>query len=314
MKNVKPSLLTISVLVALFGGMTIGGTFAWLSMKPTSDAMQNRDSDGTEKVVGRDKKLTYFQEHYVNFGGNYARIPLKFCQAFYDFYTECGPDLPYMEIDLKQHPLPVSKILSAATDINHRIVYAEESTNKTSIGCPIPDLYSYEFKGGIKKLKNNESMWICGAIGSYIQELSPGGRYVRIETYGPAEASGFWLYDIDHDTLDSQTTHSRIVTFFSGEESNEDNYLVYLGGCENEALLTLGTFCEETLILRDNHSGKTVILTAVMNALEQKGIDLASVSQVHYSSQNGGTLYLRTGDIDRELTIKNFNKYFSDLK
>ncbi len=320
------------VIVSLVAGFVIGGALGWFVAKQGLDfqrtnssaviksgEVDNENNDERERQAFLDqqvdKNLSYFQEHYVGYGGHYARIPLKFCRADYDFYAECGFNLPYKEVDLRKIPLPADKILSAATDVNNYIVYAVDSGNKLPDGCRFPDLFVYDLKGKtVKKLKNDSAMWTCGAISSYIEEMSPGGRYIRIVATGPTSAGGYWLYDIEKDALDTQTAQSQFVAFFSGEESNRDNYVVYQAGCEKEELITMDTSCKSILTLRDNRSGKTVVLKSVEDALWKKEIYPTLFSEMRYSGANGGELYFGTGDIGRELTIKNFNSYIKELK
>lgn len=267
----------------------------------------------TPEVETPTEALTYFQKHYVNFGGLYARIPLKFCRSSFSFDTECEITQSYREIDLREHPLPVSEILSAATDVNNRIVFAKTSTNKDEIGCMVPDLYSYNLKGDFKKLKNDSSMWKCGAIGSYIESLSPGGRYARIVATGGTSAYGSWLYDVDNDVVDTQVVHSNFVAFLSSEEGDRDRYVLYLGGCEKEPYLSMFPECKQTLSLRDNRTGKAIAITPILDALKEKGIVAESITRASYSPDDD-ELYLGTEELAHDLLVPNFKRFFQGLE
>jgi hypothetical protein len=257
---------------------------------------------------------SYFQEHYVGFGGRFAHIPMTFCKADYNFYLECGVNLPNMEVDLQKNPLPVNKILSAATDINSKIVYALDSGNKLPNGCVFPDLFVYDLnENTTKKLLNDAAMWKCGAISPYIQSLSPGGRFVRIVASGPASAGGYWLYDIEKDALDVQTAQSKFVYFFSKESGTQDDYVIYFAGCEKEDLITEATTCSLSLTLRDNNTGKTIFLNSVEEALKKKGFGLEMITDMRYSWSNGGELYIGTDDRGRDITITDFDKVINTL-
>lgn len=297
----------------------IGCFVAWFSLRCTLGLCRTWNVDSTRietKVTenAETKSLSYFQKHYVSYGGRYVRIPEKFCLALYeDFSAECGIDLPYEEFDLQKHSFPVDKMQSAATDFNSVVAYAVDSGIKQENGCEYPDLYVYDIKTQqTKKLKNDPRMWICGAIQSNIRTVSPGGRYIRIEANGATSAGGTWLYDIQEDRLDEQTAQSQITSFFSGEESPADNYVIYLAGCEKEEILDMGSVCPSILTLRDNRSGKTVVLNSVMDALRKKGMNTWSNLNVQYV---GGTLVLSSReDLGSEVTIKDISTYLNAVK
>lgn len=324
-KSTSRILVPVSVAVFILG-IVIGGVSAWSLLITGRLANQTTSQDKNDSLKASEQnpsssELSYFQEHYVNLGGNYARIPLKFCSATMNFNAECEIAQSFIEVDLRKHPLPVAEIWSAATDANTRIAFAKTSNNKREDGCLIPELYTYDHKGmflndekgSFLKLKNDDSMWRCGAVGSSIESLSPGGRYIRIIAKGNTSAYGSWLYDIEKDIKDPQVIHSPFVTFISSGEANRDRYVLYLGGCEKEDLLSMFPECKQVLTLRDNESGKTIAITNVIDTLKKKGIAAENIIEASYS-EGEDELYLSTGDLTKDLLVTGFKRSLKGIE
>ncbi|GEM_PF-3488438 len=314
----------------LTAGIVIGGlTTVYLAGQSRNTAPNITSSEATQTKTGTAQKTaltsnsepTYFQEHYVGFGGKYVRIPERFCQAFGNFESECAGRDMYREFDLREISLPVDHITSAVTDHNTRIVYSVDSGIRKPNGCLVPDLYLNQFEDhpsqeeiGVRKLKNDPAMWKCGAIGSYIESLSPGSRYIHIAARGQTSASGDWLYDIKLDALDKETAHSPFYVYISADQETPDDFLLYYSGCQNEELMTIQNDCTYSLTLRDNVSGKTMRLTEIENALKKKGISLENVESIRYEMYNNHLLHFSNGDIDGGMTVSNIDRYLKELR
>ncbi len=311
-----PALLGIGLLVGI--ALTIpvctsyrqAGKSAVTSLTHTSSSYTNTD------------QLSSFELHYVNAGNRFARVPYQFCaldRPEDSMSNYCGPNQSSLEIDLQQHNLPIERIQSAVTDGNGRIVYAALTGIKKESGCDVPDLFAYDLATKqTKKLKNDESMWICGAAASSLFSLSQGGHYLKIVATGASEGERLWIYDIDKDRLDAELSGSRLAILFSlgADTSGDDPYALYVKGCSDGLIDPngIGENCVHSpaLMLRNNVSGKTAHLTSLEQELIRKGIDLHSVTEIRYSPGTGD-LYFATGDIGRDLTIKNFDKEIARL-
>lgn len=301
--------------IGLFIGIVLTVLVCAFSQQTRNSAVTTTPSP-TSSEVNADQ-LSSFELHYVNAGNRFARIPHRFCQLDRpenNLTTYCGPEQSFQEIDLQQHNLPVERIHSAVTDGNGRIVYVVLPDKHAERGCTVPDLFVYDVTTKQhKKLKNNESMWRCGAAASALSSLSQGGHYLIVTAAGPTEAGGQWAYNIDKAQLDAELSGSRLTTIFSlgADTSGDDPYVLYVKGCSDGLVdpSGIGEQCVHSpaLMLRNNTSGKTAHLTSLEQELIRKGIDLDSVTEMRYSPGTG-ELYFATGDIGKDLTIKSFDK------
>lgn len=286
MKNQRS--LYVPFLIVLFVGLMGGGSIVFVGQKMT-DLLYGR-SDQQSEISPIPQTLTAFQLHYVNQGGRFARIPLTYCnpdQPDASMTPYCGIEQSFLEVDLKIDPLPVEKIQSAITNGNGVVFYAVDSGKKFSNGCVFPDLYLYNLeKHEEKQLKNDPSMWHCGAASSHLSTTSPGGRYVFIVTSGASGGYDRWGYDLERDQIDPELTHARLVTIFSmGEDAqSEDRYALYLDACPD-----FDDSCKRapSIKIRNNLSGKIAEIKSLEILLKKKQVDVTSLQGMRYSLQDG---------------------------
>lgn len=258
-------------------------------------------------------KSTYFVDHFVNYGGEIVRIPNHFCKAIYDFSAECSPSIKYLEVNAKEYQLPIDKITSAATDFNNYIVYTVTDEEKADCAQKV---YSVDLVNKTTKVLNvPDDVFVCGAIGTNIESLSPGGRFVRFEATGLASAYGSWLYDIKENKLDTVTKHSHYHEFLDTKNPDErDRYVIFEAGCDELDIVTMGADCGmQKVLIRDNLSGNTANLDDLFNRDDYATCFARNPS---FSLDNKkDALYIYSGEcLGAENVINNFSDVLKSLE
>lgn len=266
----------------------------------------------TSGISASAESLSPFMAHYVGMGKRFVRIPSTFCpQEYYDdLHTigACQIGTASIEVDLKEHGLPVDSIVHAVTDGNGKIAYTvyKEESGKNS--CDRYDVYIYDLSSKeVKKIKNDSMMWICGAGASYLRAFSVGGRYLEIGSFG---THALWpqYYDLKNDRFDEEISrYPGLVYFFSLEESNEEQYTIYTEG-EKEFHGPNGMDRPYTLHLRDNGTGKSIRLESIERQLALHNVKLENIISIQYKYSNGTLTLWEEGLAGYVLTIPNFNR------
>ena len=258
-----------------------------------------------EKTPVETITISDFQRYYVGLQSLSARIPFKFCLPLYpdeDFTAVCGSSTESIEIDLKKHSLPVDRILSAVTN-GQEIIYAL-NVGRRDNGCFVPDLFSYNLATKVtRQLKNDPSIWTCGATRSQLFSLSPSGRYLEVVTVGVGPSTR-WTYDTTKDQIDGDLADAPYVYVFSpGEDTSaNDIYTLFIDGCLNESM---GCTKVQTLKVRNNESRISARLTSIEQQLKQQNIALSD-SRCITCTPSTNELRLSSNDMGQELIVKNF--------
>lgn len=300
----KQRSLLVPFLVVLLVGLVGGGAIVSVSQK--IPALFYTSTQEQPEVLPPNEPLSVFQLHYVSGGGRFARIPLTYCMFYpsdISMTRDCGLEQVFLEIDLAIDPLPVDKIHSATTDGNKTLVYAVDSGKRLPSGCVFPELYVYDLeKHEAKQLKNDPSIWRCGAAGSHLSSTSPGGRYAFIELSGASEGRGIWVYDMEKDQLDTELAKAGLVTVFAAgaDTQREDRYTLYVEGCYD---FDPGCEQESIIKIRNNISGKIARMTALETFLKKKGI--VHIQGMKYSLQDGSLSVWGDG-LGTNVTVANF--------
>ena len=279
---------------ATLGGLVMGA-FLWLSHAPFNRSTPLSVSPRTASAAT--STLSYFQQHYVNEGGRYARIPQKFCWDLDSARPNCDDDQSYLEIDTTNTPLPLDKIISAVSDLRSVIVYSVNSTTTTSDGCNTQDVYAYDILNkNTRKLTNDPSMWVCGASRSEIQSISDGGRYLAISTVGSSANARNWVYELSPNegisSYLSNVYRPNTTQYFSLDNSRGDGFVVYLG-CNKATTSTNSEDCRDDLGLYlvddgDGYFPNTIRLTSVEKQLKNKHIPLSEIVNMTVSQNDDG--------------------------
>ncbi len=309
------------------GGAVLGGAIFMLLARPllmkkmeiptVSTPSAATSSTAVATPSSPSSTFSYFQEHYVGQSGRYARIPQGFC---FEGARCGGQDGMSRTIDLQEIPLPIERVRSAVTDYNRVIAYAAHPEKEGGNPCAVPDLFIYEIgydlrTKGVRALKNDPSMWVCGASRSELTSITDGGRYLQIATVGQSGGARHWVYDIDKEQVDPELTNvyrSETTIYFSAEESNEDRFSMYVSGCSMSELMGDAS-CEQRLgiYLRNNTTGERVRLTRVESAWKNKGYALSDLRWMRYDNwTGGGTLKLNGDALGMDLTIQGFRAFF----
>ncbi len=286
----RSSIFIISILAGTILGVVLLGliTALFITEQPASEYSFVIPKQG-DTTSGSELKSTYFIDHYVNYGGKTARIPNVFCKADYDFAAECPPSITsYLEINLEEINLPIQNITGTATDFNNYIAYTVSSDKAE---CA-QKLFVYDLKNKTaKELNVPQEVFVCGAIGTHIKTLSPGGRFIQLEATGPASAYGSWIYDIEKDELVVSAKHSPYHVFLdTGNSEERDRYMVYQSGAEDFELVSMGLEYFPILSIRDNFTG---------NSQELKGV----LTHKDYNSCYSNSPYFKLDDKTKSLLI-----------
>jgi len=306
-KEHQSSIFFITILAGTILGVVLLGLIASFFVTDESASRYSFTIPQKDEAQTETLQSTYFIDHYVNYGGKTARIPNVFCKADYDFRAECPPSITsYLEINLEEINLPIQNITGAATDFNNYIAYtlASEKAECTQ------KLFVYDLKNKTaKELNVPQEVFVCGAIGTHIKTLSPGGRFIQLEATGPASAFGSWIYDIEKDELVESAKHSPYHVFLdTGNPEERDRYMVYQSGAEDFDIVEMGDEYNSAISIRDNFTGNSQELKGVLthkdysncySAFPNFRLDEKNTSLLISSSQCMGADDIVIGDMDK---------------
>jgi hypothetical protein len=313
----RSSIFIISILAGTILGVVLLGliTALFITEQPASQYSFITPKQNDGKPV-TELKSTPFTDHYVNYGGKTARIPLEYCDPIgHDFdsvYSLSVVDQRYIEINLEEHILPIENIDSIATnkrdraDKNGKIAYTVWDEDIWSAY-----LYGLETKQTTQlNIPQNATMF--GAVGTQIHKFSEGGRYIYFHTVGPSSAGKDFVYDTKSQSIIPQLNNNLIYEILD-LGTRDENIVIYYGGCENEDIITEGTVCGDGIYAINTNNGKTIRLDVIENHPNFISMTYPTDARLYYE-EGMDVLHINTGFLAMDYDIKNFSKELKSLE
>ncbi|MDF1497220.1 MAG: hypothetical protein P1P90_04115 [Patescibacteria group bacterium] len=316
-KEHQSSIFFISLLAGVILGVLLLGLITAFFVTDTPGSKYSFTIPNIEKAVSEPgKKSTPFVDHYVNYGGNTARIPVVYCDPIgYEFNSVCSlstVDQRYIEINLEEHELPLEKIDSIVTNKRTR----EDKKSKVAYTLWDQDLWSahiYDLETKetiILNIPKDATMF--GAVGTKIDKFSEGGRYIYFHTVGPSSAGKDFIYDTQVQSIVTELNNNYLYEILDLDNENE-NIIIYLGGCENEDIITEGTDCRDGIYAINTNNGKKMRLDVIENHPNYASMTYPTLANMYYDKVMD-VLHVSTGSLAMDYQIKNFSNELKALE